>query len=282
MEKRCHSFWNKPSKYERKRAERKKRGGGLGGGMFRLPDVFTTFPYSFLTVALLAAGAVKLSERMWTRIPPGVKNTYLNNTCTPVHHTWSEEYVSEQYMHSCSSHLEWRIRIWTIHIHSCSSHQEWRIRIWSILHSCLSHQDWRIRIWTIHTLLFITPGLKDTYLNNTYTPVHHTRIEGYVSEQYIHSSSSHHEWGIRICTTHSVHSCSSHQEWRIRIWTIHTLLFTTPRVKDMYLQYLQLSITPGIKDMYQPGFMYCPLHCSFKEWKICIWIHYLDFIIHRV
>jgi hypothetical protein len=44
-------FLNRPSKYRRKRAEIKKR----GGGMFGLPDVVTTFPYSFLTVASLAA-----------------------------------------------------------------------------------------------------------------------------------------------------------------------------------------------------------------------------------
>jgi hypothetical protein len=48
-------FLNRPSKYERKRAEIKKKRGGGGWGMFGLPDVFTTFPYSFLTVVSLAA-----------------------------------------------------------------------------------------------------------------------------------------------------------------------------------------------------------------------------------
>ncbi len=113
---------------------------------------------------------------MWTRIPPEVKNTYLNNT-----------------------------------------------------------------------LFFITPEVNDTYLNNT-----------------------------------CIHSCSSHQEWRIRIWTIHTLLFTTPGVKDMYLYaVVNNSRNKGYVSTWIYS-MYYPLHCSFKEWRICIWIHYLDFIIHRV
>ncbi len=139
---------------------------------------------------------------MWTRIPPGVKNTYLNNTCTPVQHTRSEGYVSEQYIYCTLLFItpgvkNTYLRFWTIH---------------TLLFITPGVKNTYLRFWTIHTLLFITPGVKNKYLDNAYC---------------VHSCSSHHEWRIRIWTINTVHSCSSHKEWKIRIWTIHTLLFTT-------------------------------------------------------
>ncbi len=197
----------------RGRELREKRGVGRDVWIaWRIYDVSLQFFDSRLASRMRR----KVEQRMWTRIPPGVKNTYLNNTYAHVH-----------------PHHEWRIRIWTIlYMHSCSSPPEVKNTYLNntyppvhhtkgeeyvseqYIHSCLSHQ-WRICIWTIHTLLFITPGVKNT-------------------EQY-------------------THSCSSHQAWRISIWTIHTHLFNTPWVKNTYLNNTYctfLFIPPGVKNTY--------------------------------
>ncbi len=141
---------------------REKRGLGGGGGVYGLPDVFTTFPYSFLTVALLAAWEVKLSK--------GCEHAFCQKWRIRI---WTT--------HSFSSHLKWRIRIWTIHAYTPVHHSTMSKEYVSeqYINFCSSHQ-----------------GVKDTYPSNTCTPVHHTRSDEYVSEQYMHSCSSHQEWRV--------------------------------------------------------------------------------------